>query len=636
MKSHICWHVYGLLYRSVKNLEEAIKAYKFALKLEPDSHQIQRDLAYLQVQMRDYQGYIQSRKAMLQQKPALRQNWTALAVAYHLADELTTAEEMLTTYEGTLKTPPPRNDIEHSEACLYRNSIIAEMGQTERALDHLDTIYKSNLDRTAVMEARAQFLLDLGRKEEAEKAYRALLDRNNEYRLYYEQLEKALDLDRSNPEHFQKLLDLYESFTSSNDRLDAARRIPLDFLSGDQFKAAADHYLRRMLTKGVPSTFPNMKMLYSDPTKLKVIQELVEGYDLDNDQNISEEKLANGDISKRFEKAKLFFLAQHYDYHTSRNLEKAMQYIEKVIDLDPKSVDYHRQKARILKHYGDTEKAAEMMNYARELDLKDRYINTKCAKYQLRNNQNEIAIQTMSKFTRNETVGGALGDLHDMQCMWYITEDGEAYMRQGKLGLALKRFKAAYDIFETWQEDQFDFHHFSLRKGQIRAYIDMMRWEDRLREHPFYTRAAVNAVKVYIMLHDDPSLVHGAMPNGTVDLASLGAGERKKALKKAKREQERQQQKEEMERREAEKKQAAAVNKSKGADGEVKKEDPDPKGQQLVETKTPLEDALRYLVPMLEMSPRNIEAQNVGFELFIRRSEIPFSKSPAWPSRETY
>ena len=27
MKSHICWHVYGLLYRHQKNFEEAIKAY---------------------------------------------------------------------------------------------------------------------------------------------------------------------------------------------------------------------------------------------------------------------------------------------------------------------------------------------------------------------------------------------------------------------------------------------------------------------------------------------------------------------------------------------------------------------------------------------------------------------------------
>jgi len=617
MKSHICWHVYGLLYRSARNLEEAIKAYKFALKLEPESAQIQRDLAYLQIQMRDYQGYIHSRKAMLQQRSNLRQNWTALAVAYHLAGELSTAEDMLKTYEDTLKSPPPRTDIEHSEACLYKNSIIAEMGQTQRALDHLDTIYRVNLDRTAVMEARARYLLELNRKDEAEKAYRELISRNNEYRLYYEQLEGALGLDRSNPEDSQKLIDLYESFTAGNDRLDAARRIPLDFLNGDQFKVAADKYLRRMLTKGVPSTFPNVKTLYQDPAKLQVIESLVESYDTSHVEDASEEKLANGDTSKIFDKARLYFLAQHYDYHASRDLQKASEYIDMAIELEPKSVDYHRQKARILKHYGDTQKAAEMMNTARELDLKDRYINTKCAKYQLRNNQNDTAIETMSKFTRNETVGGALGDLHDMQCMWYITEDGEAYLRQGKLSLALKRFKSVYDIFDVWQEDQFDFHHFSLRKGQIRAYIEMMRWEDRLREHPFYTRAAINAVKIYILLFDDPDLVHGLLQNGVVDFSNLDAGERKKAIKKAKKEQERQQ-KEEAERREAERKQA----KKTATDGEAKKEDLDPNGTKLFGTKTPLEDAMKFLSLLLEFSPKNIEAQNIGFELFIRRSKF--------------
>ena len=232
MKSHICWHVYGLLYRSAKNLEEAIKAYKFALRLEPESAQILRDLAFLQIQMRDYQGYIQSRKTMLQARPAIRQNWTALAVAYHLAGELRTAEEMLKTYEGTLKSPPSRLDYENSDAVLYRNSIIEELGDTERALEHVDTIFKENLDRTAVMEARARHLLKLGKKGEAETAYRALLERNNEYRLYYEALEETLGLDRSKPEDLPKLLELYESFAATNERLDAARRIPLDFLKG--------------------------------------------------------------------------------------------------------------------------------------------------------------------------------------------------------------------------------------------------------------------------------------------------------------------------------------------------------------------------------------------------------------------
>lgn len=147
MKSHVCWHVYGLLYRHAKNYEEAIKAYKFALRLDPDSAQIQRDLALLQVQMRDYPGYVQSRKDMLQARPGIRQNWTALAIAHHLNGELQAAENILTTFEGTLKGNPSKSDMEHAGASIYKNIIIAETGETQRALDHLQTIYKSHPDK---------------------------------------------------------------------------------------------------------------------------------------------------------------------------------------------------------------------------------------------------------------------------------------------------------------------------------------------------------------------------------------------------------------------------------------------------------------------------------------------------------
>lgn len=230
MKSHTCWHVYGLLWRSNRNWEEAIKAYRFALKLDPENQTIQRDLALMQAQMRDFQGYLQSRKQMLQAKPSFRQNWTATAVAHHLAGELEAAEQLLKTYEDTLKNPPPRTDIEHSEALLYRNTIIAEMGDLDRALEHLDSIKATNLDRTAVLEMRADYLLRLGRLEDAEKAYRTLLTRNNEYRAYYEGLEKAKSLAKTDR---QGRKELYKSYAEKYERLDAARRIPLDFLEGE-------------------------------------------------------------------------------------------------------------------------------------------------------------------------------------------------------------------------------------------------------------------------------------------------------------------------------------------------------------------------------------------------------------------
>ncbi|KAF2460933.1 NMDA receptor-regulated protein 1-domain-containing protein [Lineolata rhizophorae] len=617
MKSHICWHVYGLLYRSVKNFEEAIKAYKFALRLQPDNGNIQRDLALLQMQMRDYAGYLQSRRAMLQARPGLRQNWTAMAVAHHLSGDLAAAEKVLTTFEETLTKPPPKSDLEHAEAMLYKNTIIAESGDTRRALDHLESIMRNQLDRTAVMEMRAKYLLSLGRMEDAEAAYRELLDRNNEYRAYYEALEKCLSLERSNQEHRERLTALYDEYAKSSERVDAARRIPLDFLEGEEFKTAADPYLRRMLRKGVPSTFANVKALYSDASKKQTIEELVEGYSSELPMNGSAEKQPNGDHSDSFQQAVLFFLAQHYNYYLSRNLPKAMEFTDKALERNPESVDYNMTKARIWKHYGDLQKASETMNHARSLDEKDRYINSKCAKYQLRNHQNEDALKTMSKFTKNDTVGGPLGDLHDMQCLWYITEDGLSYARQGKYGLALKRFKAIYDMFDVWQEDQFDFHSYSIRKGQVRAYVDMVRWEDRLREHPFYARIAIPAAKIYVQLFDKPSLASGL--NGPIpDYDKMDASERRKAMKKAKREQEKQE-KAEAERREAEKKNAA--KKPVGPDGEPKKEDPDPQGKQLLATKEPLGEATKYVEPLLEFAPRNIEGQNVGFEVFIRRKK---------------
>jgi peptide alpha-N-acetyltransferase len=430
-------------------------------------------------------------------------------------------------------------------------------------------------------------------------------------------------LSRDNEADIEKLAELYKSYADQNSRNDASRRVPLDFLSGDAFKAAADSYLRWKLNKGVPSTFPNIKALYADAEKKAIIEELALGYESEKKANGSAE--TNGDKTDRFEQSVLYFLAQHYNYVLSRDLKKANEYIDRLIEMDPKSVDYHQTKARIQKHAGDVQKAAETMNHARELDERDRYINTKCAKYQLRANENEKALATMSKFTRNEAVGGPLGDLHDMQCMWFLLEDGEAYARQKKYGLALKRFTAIADIFDVWHEDQFDFHSFSLRKGQIRAYMDMIRWEDHLRNHPFFTRAAINAVNIYIKLADDPRL---ANPN-ELDLSKLSPTERKKAEKKAKKERERK------EKEEAERKAAAAAKATAKADDEdKKKEDTDPSGEKLLQTKAPLEACSRFLKPMLELSAQVAAAQTVGFEVYLREQKFLLAAKCLQAARE--
>ncbi|KAL5147300.1 N-terminal acetyltransferase A complex auxiliary subunit NAA15 [Glycine soja] len=36
LKSHVCWHVYGLLHQSDREYREAIKCYRNALRIDPD------------------------------------------------------------------------------------------------------------------------------------------------------------------------------------------------------------------------------------------------------------------------------------------------------------------------------------------------------------------------------------------------------------------------------------------------------------------------------------------------------------------------------------------------------------------------------------------------------------------------
>lgn len=96
----------------------------------------------------------------------------------------------------------------------------------------------------------------------------------------------------------------------------------------------------------------------------------------------------------------LYFLSQHYDHYRTRDSNKALEYINRAIEASPSTVEVQMTLARIHKHMGDLQSAMEIMNKARESDLKDRFINSKCAKYQLRNDCTDEALQTMSLFTR--------------------------------------------------------------------------------------------------------------------------------------------------------------------------------------------------------------------------------------------
>jgi len=75
-------------------------------------------------------------------------------------------------------------------------------------------------------------------------------------------------------------------------------------------------------------------------------------------------------------------------------------------------------------------------------------------------------------------------------------------LRQKEYGKALKKYLGVEKHFEDILEDQFDFHTYCLRKMTLRAYVKMLRFEDKLKSHKFYVRAAKSIVKTYLCLYD--------------------------------------------------------------------------------------------------------------------------------------
>ncbi|BFZ58460.1 hypothetical protein PYCC9005_005522 [Savitreella phatthalungensis] len=597
IKSHVAWHVYGLMHRAERAWEEAMKAYVNALRFEPEQQVILRDLANIQAQLRVYPGLVETRKALLKRTPDDRSATTALAVAYHLAGDPKAADRVLEAFETDKLLVKPRNSPEHSMVTLYHNTVIAATGDIDRALTHLNLTGGAILDKLELKERRAKYALALGRYEDAQKYYLSLLDINPDCYAYFRGYTAARQISNTDQD---ALLAVYKELQKKYPRSTAVKRLPLDFLTGEKFVEAADAYLRGRLQKGVPSTFVDVKALYTSEEKANTIEKLVLGYlaVLEHDQDAPLQTLTPNGTKRDAPTAylwTLYLLAQHYDY--TRALPRALELIDRAISHTPTLVELHMGRARILKHLGKVGEAADAMNAARELDLQDRHVNTKSTKYFLRADANGEAIQTISLFVNTTLGGGAIGDLAEMQSLNFLLEDGISWARQGLIGLALKRFHQVKKAVDLWADDQYDFHAYCFRKSTLDAYVDMLKWADNsLYGNVQYRRCVRAAVSILIALHRDPSLNTGFPP----DSPTATDADRKKDRKRIQKIRARVS-------KDATREPDKKPEKDTNADY-VRKPDLDPLGDTLLQDKQPLQTALTYITPLRAALPTDVEA----------------------------
>ena len=566
IRSHVCWHVYGLIYRSDRNYKEAIKCYLNALRINKGNQNILRDLSWLQIQLRDHQAFVKTRRTILEGKPTLRTNWVAAAMAHYEAKDYSTAFDVITKC-NSLKLEEV-GEYEWGELLFLQNLCLEKQGKFDEAIDHLKKNEAKFVDKLGVQVKRAELLTLSGesKRAEAKEAWLGLLDdepENYRYHAGLQTTELALDatialkmfqltkmqlpctvLALTAPQRKQ-LLTMYntnKALTENKYGAIVIRKIKFSLLEGEERKVELEKHIKVCLSKGLPALYHDVcsavlspssteqGRLYqvtrsaefkSHPLVLQVMQIL-------NAQIgcLKTDRCFVGEEGKLQPPTALlwaFYLKCHL-HEVSGELDKALLSINEALDHTPTATDLYMKKARVLKKMGQLSNAARVADEGRALDLQDRYLNNKAAKYHLRANLTKEGFDLMSLFTRYE--GDPQQYLADMQANWFEIEAGESFSRQKQWGLALKKFYSVNQHFTDYIEDMFDFHGFCVRKTTMRAHNDAIVMQNECLQHPYFQRATAGALSVMLHLMDDPEDHDG--------LGHLPSKERKKERERRK------------------------------------------------------------------------------------------------------
>nr|CDS34462.2 n alpha acetyltransferase 15 NatA auxiliary [Hymenolepis microstoma] len=612
IKSFVCWHIFGLIKKSDRLYYEAIRAYIQALRLDPKNLQVLRDLSVLQMHIRDLDGCLETRSKLLTERPTQKASWVGYTVVQHLRGQLDTAATVIREFL--------KENKQYEEAV---NFMIEHAKEIVDKVSYLETYGKASFGKLNFIIA--DLLLNLGSYDDAEKTVWELLERNPDCVLYYEIFYKIAEAKNKCE---MSLLDKRKMLKECIDKFSYAR-LPkllfLDTLEGDEFSLHVDLFMRKNLRKGVPNLFIQLKRFYNNEERIKTLETLYLTYRSNLDAHNTLGPISHGmlgsnepaDASIEPPSSSLwlnYLIAQHFNY--MGQTQRALDVITEEIKTNPTIVDLYTLKAEIYRDAGDVITASKWMDDAQALDTADRFINAQCTKCMVQAHRIADAEVMAAKFTRGSTT--ATQYLTEMQCMWFLIENARSYWAMQKYGEALKYCHEIDRVYTAILEDQLDFHSYCLRKGTLRSYIETIRLEDKLRDHPAYFDAACLAVEIYLYLHVNPLGAENDEDNQ--QNSNLSSSELKKLRNKQRKAQLRAEaNKEEQKKREHQNHQRKDKNEDpENRPPEVEILQP----RKLARPENALNEAVHFLQPLIELSGNRIETHCLAYEVFERKGKL--------------
>lgn len=395
------------------------------------------------MKMRDFHGYVQSRRRILDGRPGLRASWVAFAVANYAVKEFAVASDVITKYnEAGIDRAEA---YEEGEFLLFQNLCLEKGGKYIEAIAHLRANKALIVDVLSWRIKLGHLLLLSKQFAEARDHWKTLLSEQPENYRFHAGLQaallelegtaltRALQLKRlalpcttltlSASQH-TLLLDYYAQNAVAKSK--AFEKIHLFLLQQDpaRFEAALHAFIQKNVNDGVPSLCQDIMALAVQPDPLDATSSVYPSDAIEFRRHttvqtalrVVQQLLTPDVLSTLSPIAELWlhYLHAHLLWKTG-DLSGATQAIEAAIAHTPTALDMYSFKAKLLKAQGDFPSAAECMDQCRALDLQDRYLNNKATKYFLRNDDVDSAFNTIALFTKHDADGDIQKTLYDLQ-----------------------------------------------------------------------------------------------------------------------------------------------------------------------------------------------------------------------------
>jgi len=144
----------------------------------------------------------------------------------------------------------------------------------------------------------------------------------------------------------------------------------------------------------------------------------------------------------------------------------------------------------------------------------------------------------------------------------------------------------------------------------LRAYVNMLRFEDNLYAHQNYVNGAKFLVQCYLKLQDRPKA--SAVQEEETKLANMDESEKRKYLRKKKKE-------EVIKQAQEQSKPPPKVNTKPEL---AKKVDPDPDGKTLIAIEDPIAEAMKHVKMLTRYGSKDTEAQLLACEVYLKKKKF--------------